>query len=79
LSSGRKRRANSIDADHGLRIPQCAGGWPDFDPQQEASRVAELEAKLREAKETLDAVRNGEVDAVVVGGASGQQVSCRMG
>jgi PAS domain S-box-containing protein len=36
--------------------------------------VAELEARLREAEETLDAIRNGDVDAVVVGGPSGQQV-----
>src|ERR1700754_3865575 len=36
--------------------------------------VPELEARLREAEETLDAIRNGDVDAVVVGGPSGQQV-----
>jgi PAS domain S-box-containing protein len=34
----------------------------------------ELRLRLREAQETLDAIRNGEVDAVVVGGASGQKV-----
>lgn len=34
----------------------------------------ELEAKLREALETLDAIRNGDVDAIVVGGLNGQQV-----
>ena len=34
----------------------------------------ELRARLREAEETLDAIRNGDVDAVVVGGPSGQQV-----
>ncbi|HEV2677518.1 MAG TPA: ATP-binding protein [Aliidongia sp.] len=39
-----------------------------------ASYVADLEARLREAEETLDAIRNGEVDAVVVGGPNGQQV-----
>lgn len=36
--------------------------------------IAELEARLREAEETLDAIRNGDVDAVVVGGPSGQKV-----
>ncbi len=41
---------------------------------RDALHVAELEARLREAEETLDAIRNGEVDAVVVGGPSGQQV-----
>jgi PAS domain S-box-containing protein len=38
------------------------------------SRNEALEAALREANETLDAIRNGEVDAVVVGGADGQVV-----
>ena len=36
--------------------------------------MAELRARLREAEDTLDAIRNGEVDAVVVGGPAGQQV-----
>ena len=34
----------------------------------------ELRARLLEAEETLDAIRNGDVDAIVVGGPSGQQV-----
>ena len=36
--------------------------------------IAELEARLEEAEETLDAIRNGEVDAVVIGTEAGQQV-----
>lgn len=40
----------------------------------EARDVAELKARLQEAEETLSAIRNGEVDAVVVGGPMGQQV-----
>ncbi len=36
--------------------------------------VDELRARLLEAEETLDAIREGEVDAVVVGGPEGQQV-----
>jgi PAS domain S-box-containing protein len=36
--------------------------------------IAELKLRLREAEETLDAIRNGDVDAVVVGGPAGQQV-----
>ena len=36
--------------------------------------IDELRARLREAEETLDAIRNGDVDAVVVGGPNGQQV-----
>ncbi|THD83252.1 MAG: PAS domain-containing sensor histidine kinase [Phenylobacterium sp.] len=39
-----------------------------------AARNDKLEAALREANETLDAIRNGEVDAVVVGGPQGQVV-----
>jgi len=42
--------------------------------KQDPVRVDELQARLREAEETLDAIRNGDVDAVVVGGPSGQQV-----
>ena len=38
------------------------------------ARIAALEQQLREANETLDAIRNGEVDAVVVGGPAGQIV-----
>lgn len=34
----------------------------------------ELIARLRESEETLDAIRAGEVDAVVVGGPAGQRV-----
>jgi PAS domain S-box-containing protein len=37
-------------------------------------RVAELEARLREAEETIEAIRNGDVDAVVVDGPAGHQV-----
>src|SRR5262249_25408710 len=37
-------------------------------------RIIELERLLEEANETLDAIRNGEVDAIVVGGADGQYV-----
>ena len=37
-------------------------------------RIAELEALLGEAQETLDAIRNGEVDAVVVGGPDSRRI-----
>jgi PAS domain S-box-containing protein len=36
--------------------------------------LVRVEEKLREAQETLDAIRNGEVDAVVVTGSHGSQV-----
>src|ERR1700728_4166257 len=34
----------------------------------------ELISRLREAEETLEAIRTGEVDAVVIAGSHGQQV-----
>ncbi len=43
-------------------------------PAYEELTVEELAARLREAEETLEAIRNGDVDAVVVGGPAGQQV-----
>src|ERR1051325_2817013 len=39
-----------------------------------ASDVTELRARLAEAEETLAAIRNGEVDALVVSGAEGDRV-----
>ena len=36
--------------------------------------LAELRSRLREAEDTLFAIRNGDVDAVVVGGPAGQKV-----
>lgn len=38
------------------------------------ARIADLQNRLREAEETLSAIRRGEVDAVVVGGDEGDQV-----
>jgi PAS domain S-box-containing protein len=45
---------------------------PDCMPEE--TQLAELRARLQEAEETLDAIRQGEVDAVVVGGPSGTRV-----
>jgi PAS domain S-box-containing protein len=39
-----------------------------------AQRIAELEARLAEAEETLDAIRNGDVDGLVVRGPEGERV-----
>src|SRR5580700_4709788 len=36
--------------------------------------LAKVQDRLREAQETLDAIRSGEVDAVVVNGPHGNQV-----
>lgn len=38
------------------------------------ARIADLEARLAEVEETLRAIRQGEVDALVVAGADGDQV-----
>lgn len=38
------------------------------------TRIAHLEARLAEVEETLRALRQGEVDALVVAGADGDQV-----
>jgi PAS domain S-box-containing protein len=38
-----------------------------------AAELAELRARLREAEETLSAIRNGEVDSLVVTGPNGDQ------
>lgn len=45
-----------------LRAPECS------------SEVEELRARLQEAQETLDAIRSGAVDAIVVEGPKGRQV-----
>jgi PAS domain S-box-containing protein len=38
------------------------------------NRIYELELRLKETEETLEAIRNGEVDAIVVSGAYGEKV-----
>ena len=38
------------------------------------SRIAELESRLAEAEETLQAIRTGQVDALVVSGPEGDQI-----
>ncbi len=42
---------------------------PDADPAALAERVRALQARLQESEDTLDAIRRGEVDALVVGSA----------
>ncbi|MGE5205850.1 MAG: histidine kinase, partial [Chlamydiota bacterium] len=41
---------------------------------ESTSEVEELRARLQEAQETLDAIRSGAVDAIVVEGPEGRQV-----
>ena len=43
-------------------------------PTKQQARLAELERRLAEAEETLHALRSGEVDALVVNTAEGEQV-----
>ncbi|HTY64143.1 MAG TPA: PAS domain S-box protein [Acidobacteriota bacterium] len=46
---------------------------------KQASAIEELRAQLDEANETLRAIREGEVDAIVVSGKSGEQVFSLVG
>ena len=46
----------------------------DLNGADRRDQIALLEDRLREANETLDAIRNGEVDALVVDGPAGQVV-----
>ena len=53
-----------------MNTPSDSRSLPDSAPAEAyRQRIGELEAQLAEAKETLDAIRDGEVDAVVVGTA----------
>ena len=47
---------------------------PDTALERLQRENVELRARLREAEETLEAIRQGDVDAVVVGGAEGHKV-----
>jgi PAS domain S-box-containing protein len=47
---------------------------PTKRPATHGSRTKRLEERLREAEETLDAIKNGDVDALVVQGPKGDQV-----
>ena len=42
--------------------------------KNQIERIAELERRLAEAEETLEAIRQGDVDAVVINGPAGEQV-----
>ena len=57
-----------------LTAPQ--GRRPSSDESVEALRheLVETQVRLREAEETIEAIRTGEVDAVVVGGADGPTI-----
>lgn len=46
---------------------------------QSNEEIRELRARLEEAEETLRAIREGEVDAIVVSGSKGEQVFSLMG
>ncbi len=60
-------------------MPMCADrphAAADADPRLAAyrQRIEELEARLEESEETLDAIRRGDIDAVVVGNAEQRRV-----
>ncbi|MDB6113234.1 MAG: domain S-box, partial [Lacunisphaera sp.] len=52
------------------RRPPAAGN----EPLISAEDLAQLREELRETQETLEAIRTGEVDAVIVNGTNGDQV-----
>jgi PAS domain S-box-containing protein len=66
-ASSRRTSSNHAPARNASRRRRSA-------PKQGDRRALQLEERLREAEETLDAIRNGHVDAVVVQGPSGDQV-----
>jgi PAS domain S-box-containing protein len=43
-------------------------------PKSKVLELEELRSRLAEAEETLEAIRNGDVDALIVGGPSGERV-----
>ncbi len=51
----------------------------DRTQQQLAREVEELQIRLEEAEETLRAIREGEVDAIIVSGTQGEQVFSLVG
>ena len=49
----------------------------DRTPDELLARIADLEARLAEAQQTLEAIRKGDVDAIVVGqGARSRSIPC---
>lgn len=46
----------------------------DRTPDELLARIADLEARLAEAQQTLEAIRKGDVDAIVVGQGGAEQV-----
>jgi PAS domain S-box-containing protein len=54
-----------------LTPPSNAGRRPDGDP---AAELAELRAQLLEATETVEAIRTGTVDSLMIGGPGEEQV-----
>jgi PAS domain S-box-containing protein len=66
-------RSARLSSGGGVEAARNPDAGPGADPGPDTD-LAELRSRLQEAEETLDAIRNGDVDAVVVGGPAGQQV-----
>ena len=68
----RRRRRRPVLKTHAAPVAsakgQLRGHWVSRD------ELTKVQDRLREAQETLDAIRTGEVDAVVVAGPSGNHV-----
>lgn len=71
---GRGRAGVALDVATIRAKPGASAGRERPRAAGQAREVAELRARLAEADETLRAIRNGEVDAVVVAGKEGPQV-----
>jgi signal transduction histidine kinase len=61
------------------RRPAKRSGHAPLKVRLADQRLLRLQEQLREATETLDAIRNGEVDAVVVNGLQGTQIYTLVG
>jgi signal transduction histidine kinase len=68
-AAGKKTARRKAGAGNG-----AAAATPDRGHWISVADMDALQNRLREAQETLDAIRNGEVDAVVVNGDRGSQV-----
>ena len=60
-------------------MPISSARRRDHPAQRKFDPIRRLRERLREAKETLDAIRNGHVDALVVQGEAGDQIFTLVG
>jgi PAS domain S-box-containing protein len=73
ISSG-SANVNNLGKKLGKKPGRSATRPPRKRRASSRSKIERLEARLREAEDTLNAIRSGDVDALVVQGPSGDQV-----